>query len=922
MGIFKIKDPTTHEWIPEEMYHGAVDSAMSDTSENPVQNKIVKEYIDTHAQSDWEETDTSDPSYIKNKPVIPEPTEQVQANWNETDTTSKAYIQNKPNIPVPVPQMQADWEQDDTTEVDYIKNKPTIPAETPIATTSIAGKVKPDGTTITVDSDGTISASASSQVQVDWNQTDTTQVDYIKNKPVIPAPTTQEQSDWNQTDTTAVDYIKNKPSIPTLVQSDWNETDTTDPAYIQNKPTIPTETPIATTQVAGKVKPDGTTITVDSNGEIKASNTSVDITNRFNQIFGDNTPPSPPAFPPVKTNFVLPTSNLPINRTKSTVLKFFYVENNGTPKYIEVYVNVPQGMSIFGWGLLDDGTLCLGINNGTSSTGIDIKYDVYNASNGSKTSSDRALTNSWRGCYIAPQSTNMILEPTTVSAYSIYKITFPNKYVICQDVPNLVGEFVAHNTGARQTLVPVNTNWIYTVNAGSTDTTPWQTLNDRVDALENNPYALPIATTEILGGIKPDGTTITVDANGVASASGGTEQVQADWNQTDNTAVDFIKNKPTIPDVSYTVNKVNEIFGTGVIGDFNFVVPTGQTVGNRQNKSNMTCYTILTTNPAGTVPYYIEFYVPIFPNDNFTFFYFLPSSKREINVYGHYNGSDTVNVPNYFEWYIYGADGNIVKSGTYTFSGDNTTNYRWKGSCASSVAFIPSNTGDYVNTDKMVILNDVPTKPDSITTRYTRPTTEGYSFGTSAIAIPFAYTINSGVDTSSPWRALNNKVTALEISKQNTLTAGANITIVDNVISASGGETTPAFKEISVTLTDTYDSSNTITGYLDIWRMGAIGWFNFMPNNVPEIETSRQYKVNIPIANLAPVFNNDDISKQGGQFDKNCFRVPTGLYEITSIFKCHLSKFPNDNYIQLYFEFDSNTSGTGISTGNRLFNIF
>ena len=38
-------------------------------------------------------------------------------------------------------------------------------------------------------------------------------------------------------------------------------------------------------------------------------------------------------------------------------------------------------------------------------------------------------------------------------------------------------------------------------------------------------YELPIATTEILGGVMPDGTTITVDENGVISAVGGSD----DW---------------------------------------------------------------------------------------------------------------------------------------------------------------------------------------------------------------------------------------------------------------------------------------------------------------------------------------------------------------------------------------------------------
>ena len=49
------------------------------------------------------------------------------------------------------------------------------------------------------------------------------------------------------------------------------------------------------------------------------------------------------------------------------------------------------------------------------------------------------------------------------------------------------------------------------------------------------------------------GENITIE-NNVISSTGGT-QIQADWNQTDSTAVDYIKNKPTIPDTSEFVTK-------------------------------------------------------------------------------------------------------------------------------------------------------------------------------------------------------------------------------------------------------------------------------------------------------------------------------------------------------------------------------
>lgn len=53
------------------------------------------------------------------------------------------------------------------------------------------------------------------QVQADWNQSDDAAVDFIKNKPSIPAA--QIQSDWNQSDDTKLDFIKNKPSVPDAV---------------------------------------------------------------------------------------------------------------------------------------------------------------------------------------------------------------------------------------------------------------------------------------------------------------------------------------------------------------------------------------------------------------------------------------------------------------------------------------------------------------------------------------------------------------------------------------------------------------------------------------------------------------------------------------------------------------------------------
>lgn len=58
-------------------------------------------------------------------------------------------------------------------------------------------------------------------IQSDWNQTNSNEADYIKNKPSIPAA--QVQSNWAQANPSAVDFIKNKPTIPAISTADWEK---------------------------------------------------------------------------------------------------------------------------------------------------------------------------------------------------------------------------------------------------------------------------------------------------------------------------------------------------------------------------------------------------------------------------------------------------------------------------------------------------------------------------------------------------------------------------------------------------------------------------------------------------------------------------------------------------------------------------
>lgn len=92
----------------------------------------------TIPQSDWTESDIDSPSYIKNKPSIPTPIDE----FTDLIDTPNDYINQAGKIVAVkndetglefisaggggITQVQSDWNQSDSNEVDYIKNKPDL----------------------------------------------------------------------------------------------------------------------------------------------------------------------------------------------------------------------------------------------------------------------------------------------------------------------------------------------------------------------------------------------------------------------------------------------------------------------------------------------------------------------------------------------------------------------------------------------------------------------------------------------------------------------------------------------------------------------------------------------------------------------------------------------------------------------------
>ena len=168
---------------------------------------------------------------------------QVPSDWNATSGVTE--ILNKPTL------FDGDYTSLSNTPTLFsgsytdLTNKPTIPT-TFLALTDTPNTLQGDKW-IKVNTGGTDlefvdapSGGGTTQIQADWTQAGTSALDYIKNKPTIPAA--QVQTDWDAT--TGMAVIANKPALfsgsytdltnkPTIFDGDYTN--------LSNKPTIPTE---------------------------------------------------------------------------------------------------------------------------------------------------------------------------------------------------------------------------------------------------------------------------------------------------------------------------------------------------------------------------------------------------------------------------------------------------------------------------------------------------------------------------------------------------------------------------------------------------------------------------------------------------------------------------------------------------------
>lgn len=294
------------------------------TSEEQSKLENIEPGAEVNVQSDWEQSDNEADDYIKNKPEnLVQDANYVHTDNNYTSDEKSKLSGIAAGAEVNV---QSDWSEADNNKDDFIKNKPTKvsdfqndsgfitkdvddltnyykKSETYTQTevnNALSGKVdKETGKGLSsndyTDDEKTklsgIAAGAEVNVQSDWQQSDSTKDDYIKNKPenlvqdasyvhtdnnytsdeksklsgIAAGAEVNVQSDWNQASSSADDYIKNKPEnlvqdaayvhtdnnyttteknklsgiaagAEVNVQSDWNQANSSADDYIKNKP--------------------------------------------------------------------------------------------------------------------------------------------------------------------------------------------------------------------------------------------------------------------------------------------------------------------------------------------------------------------------------------------------------------------------------------------------------------------------------------------------------------------------------------------------------------------------------------------------------------------------------------------------------------------------------------------------------------
>jgi hypothetical protein len=186
--------------------NGASSTGSEYTNEEKTKLAGIESGAEVNVQSDWAQTNSSADDYIKNKPTIPTKT---------SDLTNDSGFLIGVTAPDVVFQAQGTNYLDNESEVDGALNALDSAIGNKVDKVSGKGLSTNDYTTAEKDKLADIAEGAEVNVQSDWNQTDSTADDFIKNKPTIPTVPTNISAFTND-----VGYLTSHQNISGKVNRD------------------------------------------------------------------------------------------------------------------------------------------------------------------------------------------------------------------------------------------------------------------------------------------------------------------------------------------------------------------------------------------------------------------------------------------------------------------------------------------------------------------------------------------------------------------------------------------------------------------------------------------------------------------------------------------------------------------------------
>lgn len=479
--------------------------------------------------------------------------------------------------------VQADWNQTDSSADDYIKNKPTIPSGVVVDSALSTTSANPVENRVITNA---LNNKVDKETGKGLSTNDFTTAEKNKLAGIQAGAEQNVQADWNEADTTADDYIKNKPTLSAVATSgDYDD--------LTNKPTIPTVNDGTLT-----IQKNGTTI--DTFTANQSGNTTVNVTvpTATSQLTNDSgylTSESDPVYSASPASGITSSDISNWNDKQDELVSGTNIKTiNGTSILGSGNITTPDDDTTYSLSKSGGTVTLTGSDGSTSSVTVptatsDLTNDSNFVSDANYVHTDNNFTNA------DVTKLNGIEAGAEVNVQADWNQTDSSADDYIKNKP-----IIPPGSVIDPALDPDSSNAV----ANSAIVAALDTKVDKVTGMGLSQESFTTAEKTKLSGI----------------ATGAEVNVQANWNEANTSSDAYIQNKPTIPtatseltndsnfvsDANYvhTDNNYTTADATKVSDIADYVIEEG-TSGSWQyrkwNNGNYECWTTLTpTQKAGT----------------------------------------------------------------------------------------------------------------------------------------------------------------------------------------------------------------------------------------------------------------------------------------------------------------------------------